>query len=343
MIAGALIISLFFLIANNQAQASQDRLAANALQQVNTILSTQATSFDTSTRVPIPNDEIRIVCEAFRNNNQITLLSQLEIGGFSRVLENDLIVGRDIQANQLILFSKDWRAPYRAGNVLHVSSDNELLVLKDVDSLAQSFEALQEAFPDAINQQEYTTGTTIDARGYSRVRVVALTDQSAPLNAASIFNGVIQDHPQAHFILVKMDTSVSNDVLATGEVYYYPRSDSRIGPYRYTGEAMLTGLIWQASPQEADCLQHKLSVELARQTTLQLARVQELITAYSDAGNQACESLLGPGRLVELRDEATRLTSATQPLYAFDIYNQAQEVTNQNERLLRGERCATIY
>ena len=335
MLAGALIISLFFMLANNQAEAGKERLAQNALQQVNTILSTQATSFDTSTRVPVPEEEIRLTCEAFIQDGQVTLLSQLEIGGFSRVLEDELTVGRTLHTSELVLFSKEWRAPYRLANILHVTSDEELLVLIQHPSLETNQQRLYEAFPDVVTIQNQTGSTQASATGYQTVRAVQIGESSTP-PAISSYDVLTQTTAQVHNIYV----SFENDLREAGAVHYH-HEGSWHGPYHYVGEGMLTALIWQASPPEADCLQHKLVQDLRRQTELQRHRLQALTNYYDEQGISACASLTTRAHLTNLRDKPS--IQSPHPLYNFDIQEEVAEVRSQQRRLERGDRCATIY
>ena len=329
MVVGGLIIGLFFTIANTQAQAGEDRLAQNALQQVNTILNTQATSFDTSTTVRIPARHIRLSCEAFRQGTtSVTLLSQLEIGGFSRITQEDLLVGRDIQSDQLILFSKEWRAPFRIGNILHVSSNEELLVIKDPPT---SWEGV---IPEVVNTEEYG-GISIDASRYQNVRVVVFSNDG--YSGHNEFSGILEaEGQQTHYIHVEYE----GDVREAGKVTYSQQGNDD-GPYHYVGEGMLTGLIWQASAPEANCLQHKLAEDLKRQTTLQLQRRQALHDHYS--GTNLCLGDLTDSHLNNL-GAAPGTPQTGNPLYNFvNLEDRADAVRRQNERLLRGERCATIY
>lgn len=339
MVVGGLIIGLFFTIANNQAQAGEDRLAQNALQQVNTILNTQASSFDTSTTVRIPARRIRLSCEAFNESGSVTLLSQLEIGGFSRITQEDLLVGRDIQSDRLILFSKEWRAPFRVGNILHVSSDEELLVVSGDEpsyTLPSSWEGV---IPDVVNTENFT-GSPIDASRYQNVRVVVFNETAFDPNTEFFDDILDPEGQQTHYMYVQYN----NDVREAGNVTYWDNANEEAhGPYPYVGEGMLTGLLWQASPPEANCLQHKLAEDLKRQTTLQQARRQALQEHYGNTGNNACEGELTNIHLDNLYDVPGN-PQTTNPLYAFEDFNeQVDNVRNQNERLLRGERCATIY
>lgn len=328
---GGLIIGLFYMIATTQVEQGSNRLAQNALQQVNTILNTQASSFDTSTTVRVPTHHIAFTCEAFENNGQVTLLSQLEIGGFSRVTHSDLLAAVDIQADQLILFSKEWRAPFRIGNVLHVSSPRELLIIKG-DTIPNTWRGI---IPDVVNVVEYS-GEPIPAGSYQTVRVVTISSNAMDSND---FQNVVETPGQNTYY---MHINYEDDVTARGTVTYYDPNSRLEVDYDYVGEAMLTGLLWQATPQQADCLQHKLVQELKKQTHLQEKRLENLDDIYTAQNNQACVGQLTRARLQELR-EAPQLRSSS-PLYDLrQLHDKARDVERQNEGLLRGDRCATIY
>lgn len=354
MLAGAMIIGLFFSIANAQAEAGKDRLSLQALEQVNSILHTQQTSAGTATTVPIPDSDIRLTCRAFLKNGEVTLLSQLDIGGMSRSLEDQLVVGRDLQADELVLFSKQWRAPYRIANVLHVSSEDELLLLGRTSSAGeQSFQRLNESFPDVVNKQVIDADTEgVNPRSWQNVRVVVLgtdpapdpDDINFPLHTA--FSTVYVNQEHAQYMYIEYDSSA--DVLEAGKITYYTYDGGyeEQETFTYAGEAMLTALIWQADPQRASCLQHKLKHALERQTELQLERLQALTTRYDQHGNTACSARYSQSTLEDLRAAAGEPLAdyeQTGKLYDFDISQEAAQVRNKNEAMLRGERCATIY
>lgn len=325
LIAGALIITVFTIIATQTTTGASERAQLQALQNVNTILHTQQTTGDVETNVNIPHSNLQITCEAIRDNNEIALINQLQIGGFTQSLENQLIVGRNQETNRLNLFSKKLRLPFEVGTVLYVSSFEEELFIQGEERLQREF---NEILPRNINNQTGEIPTNLATRNTQNKRVVYLGGNPPTPTTTP---GVTYMHVQPN----------NNDVRVEehGTIRYY-ENNQWSQSYTYVGETMLLAYIWQADTTRADCLQHQLAQRLQAQISLQLTRVGLLRQAYE---RTTCAGKINRAPLDDL-NRAIKPDSGEAPLYDFsDLYDAIERLERHNRQIDVGERCATIY
>lgn len=339
MIAGALIITVFTIIAMDSSASAQDRLNLQALENVNTILQTQQTTGNIATNINIPYTNLRITCSAFEGGGSIALENQLEIGGFSQDLETQLVAGRDLTTDRLSLFSKRWSAPYTVGNILYVTSPDEILLYSQPTHMNTEF---SELVPEGLNvHDEIMTGLRPEA--YENSRIVIIETSPAPDVTGYISKiNTVQEGVQY------MHVHSRGNNFEKGSVTYYELDNTntlrRSDSYLYHGPEMMLAYVWQADSTRANCMQHKLAERLKAQTEVQLSRVQNLRTHYTL--NSACGQRHSSDPLIRLQEalEPNLPFDNQKVLYGFSDLSEAIEgVHAHNERLLRGDRCASIY
>ncbi len=331
LFAGGMLLTIFFMIASGQANAAQERLERNALEQVNTILSAQQASPDSSLATNIPQTNIRLTCEAIREGNTVLLLSQLQIGSYTRSLETELVAGRDMETGRLILFSKGIQTPFTIGNVLLVTNPQELLVVPTNNLAAQNRQRFLDAIPQEIQDERLVVEVIPDnTRTFSTIRHVTMGN-SAPVS--------ITARPGVQYIHVRYE----NNILERGEISFFEEGEWR-GGYHYVGEGMLFALLWQAETARANCMQHKLTTAIQRQAFIQELRMSFLTQSYlASQSDSSCTDNYLVNRMENLRTSMT-LDSSAVALYDFsELYARVSAVRELNERLLRGDRCASIY
>lgn len=339
--AGGMMLLLFVLLANAQAEAGQQKLEALALQEVDTILATQQAASDTATTVPVPGAAIELTCEVIDG----FVLSELRVGGSRSGLTNDLLAGKSLQTDRLTLFSKELRLPFDIGNLLMLTSAQEILIIShddmtDWEDPTGTAEAFKNEFPDELQESIfYLAEQDMAGTQYDTVRIVHFGDISELT--------VTPNTLEADIIHVTAGDGVN--YLDHGTVKFYRNTptgpvESPPGqePLIYSTPEMLIGYVWQADHAAAECLEAKINKKLNRHADLHIKRISLLQNQYSEPerNNRACFLRLTTTNLQSLRQadliEPGELTSA-------DLKAMTERVKNQNEQLVTGVRCATIY
>ena len=319
LVAGSLLVTLFYTVSTQQLSAAEERQARTALTQIDGLLSQQTP--EEGARVNIPSVEMRLVCQPITTDDDVQLISELQIAPYTRSTETLLLAGQNQQTTELLLAHKQLRLPYNTGSVLLVSSEEELLVIEN-DELR---EEINESLPEILRGQ-LTEQAPSNVQQYTTVRYLHVDKTSNPDRASNEYD-------------IAIDFDSPNNLYRGGTISYYEDEDWT-DAYDFAGDAMLLGLIWQAQPAPASCLQHKLSDAIQRQAQAHLERVRRFRNAYQGT---SCEARYTEQALRNLNNTPQQIGQEN-PLYTFpDLSKNALAVHRQNEAMLRGERCATIY
>ena len=337
-------------IADQQLSQAAEELSERALQQVNTIFSTQLASFDVVTAVPIQQNTLHVTCEALVIEDEVQLLSQLEISGLSRTLENELVASRQqITTDHLLLFSKEWKAPFSAANILLATTQDELLITQPLDKgIPTSLEELNNAIPAQLAHEQLTASSNLrvdEVRALGEreaTRIVFVSRQPLTDELHEDLQSHVEQLP-GEVYATYLEFSSQAPITEQGTLHFLEADTYH--SYSYVGEAMLFGLIYQATPQRANCLQHKLQRALNRQATLHEKRVDILAHTHPSS---VCSGQYIPAPLQRLQGAVMRNEDYNPPsnhvLYDFStLAERASDVEQINNGLSRGERCATIY
>ena len=332
LIAGGLILALFFFIGEAQTQSARDELSVQALQRLESIIATQQASDNTFATISVPREQILFTCDYFDSPPGIT--SELRIGGIPREKPYALIAAQDMITDEIIVFSHRAMMPFSVGNILMISHDQEALVIDGLTDL--QLDSLKQWLPPPIiDNALHTAPTNLDASRLQTVRAVRFST-SAPSGDPTTDFGLIS--PQdALFIHVQMDP-----FLQQGIVRYWTGTDwSR--RFHYYGTPMLLAYIWLGDEGRADCFAYKMAQRvrtLAELHVQRLALIRNEAVAAADEQEDACVPRYLVTRLEALGEAATMGPSLNRLAH---LPEAAERVRVQNEQLLRGDRCASIY
>lgn len=337
LIAGGLFITLFFFLSTSIGDNAKAGLAFDALQQVETILATQQASTDTYAPIPIPHEQLILTCESIRTGGVVTdVISELRIGGIPQDHEYRLLVGRSMETDNLLVFSKQAMLPFAIGNILYVSNEQEILLLS-TDTLQPDVYEFREYLPQPIRDRAPTTSSANYDAATSTVRSVFFSETGATNSPANInFN---RPRTAENGIYIEV---VGEDPLTEGYVRYWRYQGNELfapesGRFYYSGLPMLLAYIWMGDEAHALCFSHKLSTRLMHITDIHIERFG-LLSQHTDT-TPTCEARYVTPWLINLKDAA----QLTQTDIFEDLPGAVNRVRLQNEALTRGDRCALIY
>lgn len=332
VIAGSMILLLFFLIATSQVQLGKEKLETQAMQQVASVLATQAAADGTHTTVPIPDSSIRMTCTLIGD----AYLSQIAIGGKSQNLDHALVAGRDMETGQLTLFTKELWLPYQVGSVLLVSNPQEALVVWDYSENEEAQRTFDDMLPPTVTRHIQADSLSLNAGSHQNTRVVIVQPPDTG-DARFVISGL----EQANLMVVRPD---GTDWLASGRIEFYEKRSSDPAPLqqgtalRYASPEMLLAYVWQGDIDRAKCLESKIAQAAARATDVHIGRMERLAQHALANGDTQCAAMYTTGQLQEYSDAITLTTHAEIP-----DWSAMANVRTRNEQLLRGSSCATIY
>lgn len=338
LIAGAVILGFFFIIANDQTNRAQEQLTLEALQQVDTILSTQSTGADTYDEVPIPENSLAIVCEWVAED---ALISQIEIGG--RAQQVGLVAGRNMETDTLKIFSKRLMLPYDVGSVLMISGPRDgFSFVYDESDFSTSVGRILDAIPEQLGPQVFDNRQGLDADAFDTLRVIKFERTETQLTT---FTPMPTGSPRdAKYILVTGERPHER-----GTVSYWTYRpgfgfDQDGDSIEYYGTPMLLALIWQGDAGRATCLAQKVEDQIEISTKLQIERMELLYNesmqpAGSGVRNIECAGKYGTAALEEL----LAVTQGNSQPTLTGLGDAAIAVYEKNEQLQRDRRCAYIY
>lgn len=340
MIAGGLIITLFVVFTMGIDSTARQGLSLQALQQVDSILVTQQAATDTFTVINIPPEPITMTCDPVQGG----YISEMRIGGLAENHEYRLVVGRSMNTEQLITFTRRAMIPFNIGNIVYLTNDQEALLVTGADALESQIDAFINHFPPPVQDLIYTqTNPNLDASQLQTVRSVRFRIGGPDLSENPVFS--YPRKPQAA-LYIEVVAESPQELLERGYVRFHTYEDGTPGKkYYYSGTPMLLAYIWAGEEQAAECHAQKIATRIRSAASLHAERVevlrQEAIARTEDSDiSDACTDRYQPAQIRALKEAAQVEESGD--VFA-DLPQAVLRVRQQNHNLVAGVRCATIY
>jgi hypothetical protein len=118
LIAGAVILAFFFSVAQKQRDLSNQKLSISFVSDFEAIISSAAVAKGTTQSLPIYNQELDFSCGTICD-------CKMAVGGFSKQFRDKIIFApQQISGRNMILWTLDWKDPFRIANFLYLTDDN---------------------------------------------------------------------------------------------------------------------------------------------------------------------------------------------------------------------------
>ena len=122
LIAGAVILALFFKVAATQRQLSEDKSAIRLQNDFDAITNAALQSKDTIQTVPLPNIGLRFSCA--------DCACTMNFGRFTLPFgDRSIFAPASVQGTEAKLWVLDWKVPFRVTNFLYVTNDQDKIFL----------------------------------------------------------------------------------------------------------------------------------------------------------------------------------------------------------------------
>ncbi len=165
MIAGALILLFFVSIVYKQKAISEQKSDIEIQKNFQSILTGAEISKQTENIISVPGKEIKYGCDGFSIGS---------LAGFNPriVFAPDTLKSKE---RKLILYSLEWRVPFRITNFLYVTSPEiRYIIVDDNNNLNDDSIANQlfDLLPENINKKIVDQGTTINDENNYKIKKI---------------------------------------------------------------------------------------------------------------------------------------------------------------------------
>lgn len=271
LIAGAAIILFFAVIVVKQKNVSESTAKATILKSMESIISSASVSTDTTTMEDIPELNIDFDCD------------KVSIGGIAKQYQNIILFSPSkIKGNSLITQTLTFIAPYRATNLLYVTSPNIRYILIGEIELAKE---INKSLPVELKKEFYKIIPAIKNTNNYKVKFIVFGD---------IQIGNIDIIP-----LQKMQDNAVTAIQVfgdnkKGEIEYYQKEGNAFklkGKSSYIGKSSLIGAVYADTLGLYNCNMQNTFSKLNLVTKVFIGRTKSLKESMSN--NPKCSEIYG--------------------------------------------------
>ncbi len=332
LIAGAVILGFFFMMAQKQKTTSQERLAMNLLTELNSAFVAALQSKGTAQLLNLPTSGIELSC----GKTDICDCKYTILNRDKSIGDNILFGPQQLKDIQAILWTLDWKAPYRATNFLYLTTQQvKYVIVTSNEPVIKQFETkILRDLPTTLKTQIVTSvqEITFDAE---HTRIIFLTnfDPQSLQNKAK-GKEVSAVHIQPPNIATFYTRKNNNEQFIETKLPFLsdPQAEQVIN------DATLYAAIFSNEPHLYRCQMQTAYKKLATVASIILARAEQLQAETEAQGKIQC---VYPMQLLQkFRAEAQKATTGQDT--SNTIIQYAQELHNTNKFLLTSN-CPVLY
>ncbi|MBL7055543.1 hypothetical protein ISS07_01380 [Candidatus Woesearchaeota archaeon] len=316
LIVGAIILILFSSIILRQKNISETSKNALVLKSLDAILSGAEVSGGTVNIVKIPETKIDFRCNRYSIDK---LSKQLDV--------MNVFAPSTIQGDRLITLTKDFSIPYRASNLVYLTSPHHRYSFLGAPS------ELKTSIPEDIFSDFFVSLEEISYRGEKKSRF--------------IFFASFSDIVPAEFVRLK-DGDVSalkiTGNLDFGTLEFFQKQGSSfvsVGTSKYLTEEALIGAIFSDSSELYDCAMDNVFRKANIITQIYIERTQSLVSKYSSSQDRClnfANTAYSLNALETLSVESSDFSTAN----IESMFSASSLLKNQNKQA-QLQSCSTIY
>jgi len=316
LIIGAVILLLFSGIILRQKDISETSKNALILNNLDAILSGSEVSAGTVNVFDIPKTNIEFSCNRY------------SVGGLSKQLDvMNVFVPSSIEGNKLISMVLDFSIPYRATNLIYLTSPKYRYVFVGNNGLTTK---LKDMMPDEVFSEIYSDLSGISYNDEEKTRFIFV---DTPISLPSDFNSVLDDKVTALEVIssskdIEFFKKQGTSFVSSGTSFYLKNDD-------------LLGAIISDTQEIYECVMANVFEKINIITQIYLSKVQKLPIEYQTNGNSRCASLqstaYSTSNLLLIKNSKDFLKSNS-----INILNAAKDLETQNKEV-QLQSCATIY
>lgn len=230
LVAGAAILLFFTVVVVKQKSVAETSTKATVLKNVEAIITSAGVSMDTTNIISIPNSNIEVEC------------NRISLGIVSKQFQNLVLFAPSlIKGDKLVTQTLAFNAPYRATNLLYVTSPQMRYVIIGDNDVARE---INKTLPSEINKEFYQSNPAIKNENNYKVKFVIVGNMIELPNA-------LESMPDADVTAIK----VSGDI-EKGTIEFWQKDGNSWqakGSSAYIGKASLIGAVYTDNLEMYNC------------------------------------------------------------------------------------------
>ncbi len=330
LIAGALILLFFVGLVVKQKDIAETKLAAVIVTKLENLFAGTRISTGASTFLSIPESEFSFVCDEDSYSE-----FSIKDTGISRETPDPIFAPSSIKGNQLITWSLDFSAPFRATHVLYITSPNikYVMVYDDSNNFAKQ---INSSLPTLITKEHVTNSdylTTL-SQGYKQIKF--------------IFFGTLPNPPIPSDLQNKDISITAINIPSGNQIDFYKVENNQFvqtGTSYYLTNPSLYGAIFAESQISYECNLKKIFKRLNLVTELYKQKAGSLEIDYFADPYGPCRYLFSTSKDPLLNDLKTQsescFSSITQSCIS-TISSIMVEIQTKNNNLEQNS-CPYLY
>jgi hypothetical protein len=265
LIAGTVILSFFVGAAVWYKNTQEQKITANIVVNIESILKTAKENPKTAQTTTIPDVSLAFTCSL--ECSDYGCASDFSGGGISRTTETEIVFALDaIQGTQLITWALEWNLPYKIANFLYVTTDHIRYILV----YDESSSSLALAVNSLLAENSYLTKETIKV---DEITSLVLTDKN-------------DMHVRVISFIGELPSSAFTDIDDSIDVIIVEGNDEKgtvtfdDGEADYYGMPLLIGALFSANKEFYSCNVQKALLQGKMVSEVYAARTKALYVSF---------------------------------------------------------------
>ncbi len=343
LIAGGVILGLFFKVATTQRQIAEDKAAVRLMNDFDALTKVALQSRDTVQPIPLSSLGLHFSCDddcgCFMHFGRQSLPYE----------ERAIFAPPDVDGEEAFLWVADWKMPYRASNMLYIANDNTKFFFI-TDEVAAVEGRLKSVWPLEVSHEVISSTTAATNENYDSAVFVFMNSGAGQVNTMNaLANGKFRG----------VDVR-GVEIGSGGSIYFIEREGKTFKRVQsgFVGNELMYGAIFSGSSSMYNCNVKTAFTRLLGVTLVSHIRTAELMVSQPErcqvfylqalcggtgcgSRTDICENNNAPFCVIE---QASRdiIGGALVSKYNSDLLNSAEALRLINERLLR-QSCAVVY
>lgn len=231
--AGAAILLFFTIVVVKQKGVVDASTKASVLKNIEAIVTGAGVGTDTTNIIPVLSSDIEVGC------------NRISIGGVSKQYQSIVLFAPDlIKGSKLVTQTLGFSAPYRATNMLYLTSQQVRYILIGNNNLAKE---INKTLPSILTKEFHETSSSISNKNSYKVKLIIFGD----VDANNIGISSLEKMPDNDVTAIKV-----NGDNAKGTVQFYQKDGSSWllkGSSSYIGKSSLIGAVYADTIEAYEC------------------------------------------------------------------------------------------
>ena len=256
LVAGAAIILFFTVVVVKQKSISDTSIKTTILKSIEAIITGASVSKDTINIIDIPSSDIKVSC------------GRITIDGTSKTYQNLILFAPSlIKGNKLTTQTLTFSVPYRATNLLYITSQHLRYIIIGDTTLAKE---INKSLPSNLKKEFYKTEPQLKDSNDYKVRFIVFGNM---IN----FPKSLGKMPDSDVSAVRV---IGNDEKGTIELYQKDKDTWLLKDTSdYIGKQSLIGAIYADTIEVYECNMQNAFSRLNLVTRVYIDRTNQLIIA----------------------------------------------------------------